>query len=72
MWDRYKRTFVWTQLLSLGLTATVYFAAGRDWLNALAVFISCELFGVVGAWWGERLRKKILRAREPGLLRRHR
>ena len=70
MWARYKRTFLWTQLLSITLTVTVYFVAGRDWRNAGAVFISTQVFGIVGAWWGERLRRKIEEARGPRLLRR--
>jgi hypothetical protein len=59
MLDQYRRTFVKTQAVVLGVTAWTYFAMGREMTRAAAFFAVMQLAALVGAAWGVRLRNKV-------------
>src|SRR5262245_31305373 len=62
MWEQYKKTLVWTQLVILMVSVLVYFAAHRVWQMAALYFVTMQLFAVLGAAWALRLKRKILRS----------
>lgn len=64
MWEAYRKRFVFTQLFILVVCAALRFGAKTPWPN-IGVFFGCmQIGGVVGAWWGNRLAKKIQASRD--------
>ena len=64
MWEQYRKRFVLTQLFILSLSAVLKFYVKADWANTIAAFVVMQLGGVIGAWWGARLSRKILAKRD--------
>jgi uncharacterized membrane protein YfcA len=59
MWDHYRKTLVRMQIFIAGASAALYYALGRRWIVALTFFAMMQVGAVVGAWWGDRLRRKL-------------
>jgi uncharacterized membrane protein YfcA len=71
MWEQYRKTFVYSQLFILAIVALLVFYAKSGWSTALAAFVLMQVAGVIGAWWGARLKRKILSQRDKLPLDRH-
>jgi predicted Na+-dependent transporter len=66
MWEQYKKTFLGTQVLILGVALAVMFLNHRPTLAA-AFFVTMQIGAAYGALWGSRWKDRIRRARElPG------
>ena len=64
MWEQYRKSFVRSQLLILVIVALLVFYAKSGWQTAAAAFVLMQVAGVIGAWWGARLKRKILAQRD--------
>ena len=58
MWDQYKRTFLGMQLV-IAAVATLTFFVSHFWAHAVVFFFIMQLGSVLGAAWGNRLRRRI-------------
>lgn len=59
MWDHYRRTFAKMQIFIWLAAGGVFYALGRRFLVAIVFFAMMQVGAVVGAWWGERLRRRL-------------
>jgi hypothetical protein len=59
MWERYRKTFLPTQLLIVALCGLTYYVGKAPLPALLLLVVVLEIFGVIGAWWGARLKAKI-------------
>jgi uncharacterized membrane protein YfcA len=59
MWEQYRRTFFKMQIFIALATGGIFFALGRHWLVALGFFAMMQVGAFVGAWWGDRLRRRL-------------
>src|SRR2546423_3191026 len=64
MWEQYRKSFVRSQLLILVIVALLVFYAKSGWQTAAAALVLMQVAGVIGAWWGARLKRKILAQRD--------
>jgi hypothetical protein len=62
MREQYKKTFLGVQVLTLAVTAWVYFSLTHWWVSAGVVFLTMQVGGVLGAIWADRLTRKMQRA----------
>lgn len=63
MWDLYRRKFIVNQIVFVVAVVGVYLLT-RNPLQALAVFLICQVAAVAGAAWGTRLKAKVDRDNE--------
>jgi len=59
MWEQYKKTFLGVQVLILAVTAWVYLGIAHWWAPAAFIFMVMQVGGVLGAFWANRLRRRI-------------
>jgi uncharacterized membrane protein YfcA len=59
MWDHYKKTLVRMQVFIVLTTCALYFALSHRWIMAAVFFAMMQVGAVVGAWWGDRLRRRL-------------
>ena len=59
MWEHYKNTFVRMQAVVFAATLAVFFAVGRHFFVAATFFLMMQAGSLVGAWWGDRLKRRI-------------
>jgi hypothetical protein len=64
MWEQYRKSFIFTQIFILVILAVLIFFAKAGWQRAATAFVFMQVAAVIGAWWGARLKRKILAARE--------
>lgn len=70
MWAQYKKTLVVTQLMILAVCCLVLYVTHGNLANTLGVFLVMQLGGVIGAWYGVRLRDRVLQQTQRLPLRR--
>lgn len=58
MLERYKRTFLMTQVLIASVTAAI-FVKLQVWQAAAVFFVMMQLGAVVGALWASQLKRRI-------------
>jgi len=58
MWDQYKKTFAGMQLVILLVTAGMFIVFSRDVTLVATFFVTLQLASLLGAYWGDRLRKR--------------
>jgi uncharacterized membrane protein YfcA len=58
MWEQYKRTFVFTQVVIVFITCLAYLGQ-RQWPTAALLFLVMQVGAVVGAVWAARLRRTL-------------
>ena len=56
MWQRYWRTFKFTQSIILTMSVVIFFAYGNA-LSALIFFALMQGFALIGAVWAARLKR---------------
>jgi hypothetical protein len=62
MWDQYRKTAFPTQVF-IFLSCAFVFYFGKAPLQATAIiFVVMQIGGLLGAWWGWRLRMKMERS----------
>jgi hypothetical protein len=61
MWDQYKRTFVRMQFAILLVTAGMFRFFSRDVSLVVTFFVTLQLASLLGAYWGDRLRRRMQR-----------
>lgn len=59
MWDQYKKTFVGMQLVILLVTTGMYLLLSRDVAQVGTFFAILQFAALLGAYWGDRLRKRM-------------
>jgi multisubunit Na+/H+ antiporter MnhC subunit len=59
MWDQYKKTFLGMQVVILLVTAGMYLVLSRDVAQVATFFATLQVAGLLGAYWGDRLRKRV-------------
>ena len=59
MWDHYRKTFTKMQIFIALATAGIFFGLGHRWGMASVFFAMMQVGAVVGAWWGNRLRRRL-------------
>jgi hypothetical protein len=59
MWDHYRRSFLFIQLLILLVSWTVYQGAERRLDVTSFFFFTMQLCSVIGSMWATRLRRKL-------------
>ncbi len=59
MWNHYKKSFLFIQLLILVVTIAVYQAAEHRLAVAAFFFVTMQLSSVIGSMWAMRLRRKL-------------
>jgi hypothetical protein len=59
MWDQYKKTFLGMQVVILMVTAGMYLMLSREVALVATFFITLQVAAVLGAYWGDRLRKRV-------------
>jgi uncharacterized membrane protein YfcA len=59
MWEHYKSTFLGMQLMILTVTAAVYLFFGHVATMAAIFFLTMQVGSVLGAWWANRLRRRL-------------
>jgi uncharacterized membrane protein YfcA len=58
MWEQYKRTFVFTQVVIVFITCLAYLGQ-RQWPMAALLFLVMQVGAVLGAAWAQRLRRNL-------------
>lgn len=59
MWEHYRRTFVRMQVFIMLATGGLYYLLGQRLVMAATFFAIMQLGALVGAWWGDRLRRRL-------------
>jgi uncharacterized membrane protein YfcA len=59
MWEHYRNTFARMQVVVMIATLAVYFGLGRRLFVAATFFAVMQIGSVVGAWWGDRLKRRL-------------
>ncbi len=59
--ELYKKTFVRVQATIAVVTIVLFLALGRVWTLAATFFLFMQVGSFLGALWGNRLRRKVLR-----------
>jgi hypothetical protein len=59
MWNHYKKSFLFIQLLILMVTAAVFQSAQHRLAVAAFFFLFMQLSSVIGSMWATRLRRKL-------------
>jgi hypothetical protein len=59
MWDQYKKTFLRMQFAILLVTAGMFRVLSRDVALVATFFVTLQLASLLGAYWGDRLRKRV-------------
>lgn len=59
MWEHYKKTFVRMQIFILLLAGVSYYYFKFSALAVVAAIVAMEIFSLLGAWNGARLKKQI-------------
>ncbi len=59
MWDHYRKTLVRMQMFIALTTGALYFGLSRRWVMAAVFFAMMQVGAVIGAWWGDRLRRRL-------------
>jgi len=59
MWDHYKKTFKSVQAAIAIATIGIYFGLHRMGFVTLVFFLVMQVGSLVGAAWGQRLRRKM-------------
>jgi len=59
MWDQYKKTFLGMQVVILMVTAGMYLVLSREVPLVATFFVTLQIAAVLGAYWGDRLRKRV-------------
>lgn len=59
MWAIYLKRLPITQGLILLVCAVLKFYYGRPWGQVAAFFLFLQVAGLLGAWWGMRLKRQI-------------
>jgi len=63
MWSVYRKLLVPSQLFILVASVTAYFAAGRDWIPPVIVFVVMQIGAIAGAASVHARSKKPIRRR---------
>ena len=58
MFERYRRTFLGTQVLIAAVTAAIFLKL-QVWQTAAVFFVMMQLGAVVGALWASQLKRRI-------------
>jgi hypothetical protein len=61
MLERYKRTFLVTQVVIVAITAAI-FVRFHVWQAAATFFLAMQLGAIAGSAWGARIKRKIERS----------
>lgn len=72
MWEQYKKSAPYMQAFVVVVTAVFFFVTGRNWLAAVIIFLTMQVAALLGAWWGARIKRKIIEQDEGLPLRRDR
>ena len=59
MWEHYKKTLFRMQVFILLISGALYYTLGRRFLMAVTFYAIMQLGALVGAWWGDRLRRRL-------------
>ena len=59
MWNHYKKSFLFIQVLILMVTAAVFQAAEQRFAVAAFFFLFMQVSSVIGSMWAFRLRRKL-------------
>jgi hypothetical protein len=59
MWAHYRQTALATQIFVVVMCALVYFVGNAPMRSIVTIFIVMQICGLLGAWWGARLRGRI-------------
>jgi len=60
MWEHYKKTVLAVQILVLLVSGYLQMIAHTPWAGIFFVALFMEAAGLLGAWWGARLKRKVL------------
>jgi hypothetical protein len=63
MWNQYRRTLVWTQVVIAMVTCAAFVACEFRIPVALTFFAVMQIGGALGAGWGARIRARVEAAR---------
>jgi hypothetical protein len=61
MWEHYRRTFVRIQIIILVICSVLAIGFKMPFLGIFVFFGVMEIFAIIGAWWGVRMRRKFER-----------
>ena len=64
MWEHYRKTLIPMQLFIIAACAAAYLFKLMPWQAVLVTFVVMQLGALLGAWWGYRLRRQIIRQSE--------
>jgi hypothetical protein len=59
MWQQYKRTLTRIQIVIVLATIAVFVGMGQRWFMTVVFFAMMQVGAVVGAWWGDRLKRRL-------------
>jgi uncharacterized membrane protein YfcA len=59
MWQQYRKYLIPTQLFIFAMCAVLYYMRHMALPSVIAVFIVMQIGGLVGSWWGTRLKNKM-------------
>jgi hypothetical protein len=59
MWDQYKKTFIGMQAVILLVTVGMFIVFSRDVALVATFFATLQVASLLGAYWGDRLRKRV-------------
>jgi hypothetical protein len=59
MWAQYRKTALATQMFILVMCALAYFFGKAPVRSILTIFVVMQICGLLGAWWGTRLKARI-------------
>lgn len=59
MWEHYRKTFGRMQVFILAASMALYYALERRLIVAAMFFAMMQVGALLGAWWGDRLRKRL-------------
>jgi len=59
MWEHYRKTLARMQMFILLASTALYYVLGRRVLVAATFFAMMQVGALVGAWWGDRLRRRL-------------
>lgn len=60
VWQQYQKTLIPTQIAIIALCAFLYFTHRVTAGGAIIVLLVMQVANVIGAWWANRLRRKIM------------
>ena len=59
MWAEYRKQFMFTQLVILGMVAMLRFSQHYPWQALVMAFLVLQFFGIMGIRWAMRMKRKL-------------